>query len=390
MFIQRKIQDTLTQTLKKFPVVVLLGPRQVGKTTISKKIIFSPPKETYYLDLENSEDKDKLNDSSYFLGEYKDKCVIIDEAQLMPQLYSILRHLVDEYRIPARFLLLGSASPKLIKGVSESLAGRVSYLEQMPISLLEADKFNFSLHQHWYRGGFPEALLATSDTDFHQWMDNFIYTYIEKDIEYLFDTHLSTAVLRNFWIMLANNNGGLFNAEKYAGSLGVSVPTVKRYLDYFEAAYLINILQPWFVNVGKRLVKARKVYVRDSGVLHRLCRIHNYQNLFEHLIVGASWEGYVIEEIKRNLPTDLDLYFYRTHNGAEVDLILVRSITPIASIEIKFSNSPLASKGFYLSVDDLKTEKNYIITPSSETYSPRKNMVICSLVYFLKHELPSF
>jgi predicted AAA+ superfamily ATPase len=390
MFIKRNIQDKLNEALKKFPVVVLLGPRQVGKKTISKKIELPDGKNSIYLDLENAEDREKLKDISYFLHEYKNKCVIIDEAQLIPQLYSALRPLVDEHRVSARFLLLGSASPKLIKGVSESLAGRVAYLEQMPVSLSEASEYNISLKQHWYRGGFPEALLTETDIDFHQWMDNFIRAYIEKDIEYLFDTKLSSATLRNFWIMLANNNGGLFNAEKYANSLGVSVSTVKRYLNYFEAAYLVNNLQPWFVSAGKRLVKSNKVYIRDSGILHRLCRIHSFDNLFEHVLVGASWEGYVLEEIKRNLPSDLDLYFYRTHNGAEIDLILVKSITPIASIEIKFSNSPTASKGFYTAIEDIKTEKNYIITPSSETYSPKKNMIICSLINFIQLELPKF
>lgn len=385
--IRRILQKNLEQQLKKFPAVAILGQRQVGKTTLAKTIAKSMGSNTVYLDLERDSDLMKLNDAESYLEQHKDQCVILDEVQRKPNLYALLRSLIDDYRKPGRFMLLGSASPHLVKGVSESLAGRIYYAHLHPFNLLEIEK-KAVLKKHWFRGGMPEALLAKTDEDYINWTDAFISTYIQRDMPELFDVRFSVSVMRNFWTMLAHNNGAIWNAENYARSLGVTAPTVNRYLDFLEAAFIIHRLPAFFQNVKKRLVKAPKIYLQDTGVLHRLLRIADSEHLQGNPIVGASWEGYIVEQIFQLKNDTLDMYFYRTQDGAECDVVLAKAHKPIACIEIKYSNAPDVSKGFYLSADALKSKKNFVITPGSDTYMIKNHTMVCSIKKFLKDFLP--
>ncbi|GGH14339.1 ATPase [Pedobacter zeae] len=337
--------------------------------------------------MENPRDLAKLQDAYTFLENLQDQTVIIDEVQLLPELFSLLRPLIDAKRTPGRFILLGSASLELVKGVSETLAGRILYNELCPIGLTELPK-EIADDQHWFRGGFPEALLSETDTLSKEWTDDFIVSYIERDLAKMLGIELAPILLKNFWSMLAHLNGNLFNGESFARSLGVSAPTVNRYLDFLEGGYLIRRLPSWFVNAKKRLIKSPKTYIRDTGILHRLLNIPSYNDLFGHPAIGASWEGYVIEQIYQLKTKQTELFFYRTQTGAECDLLLAQGITPIACIEIKLSNAPTVSKGFINCTQDLEPKYKYIITPKSETYHTSNNIVVTNLRHFLLNILP--
>lgn len=383
MLITRNLAPQLRNRLKKSPAIAILGPRQVGKTTLAKSL----SDDYIYLDMENPRDVAKLQDAYTFLESLHDHTVIIDEVQLLPTLFSLLRPLIDAKRTPGRFILLGSASPELVKGVSETLAGRISYNELCPIGLTELPD-GLSFEQHWFRGGFPESLLSDNDLLSKEWIDDFIVSYVERDLAKMFSVDLAPTLLRNFWGMLAHLNGNLFNGESLARSLGVSAPTVNRYLDFLEGGFLIRRLQPWFVNAKKRLIKSPKTYIRDTGILHRLLNIPGYNDLFGHPAVGGSWEGYVIEQIYQVKTKQIDLFFYRTQTGAECDLILVQGITPIACIEIKLSNAPTVSRGFVSCINDLEPKYKYIITPKSETYLSSNDITVTNLKNFLLNILP--
>lgn len=384
--IKRHLETDLMQMLKQFPCVAILGPRQTGKTTLVKSLAKKIKKDTLYLDLEKPSDKLKLQDAESFLSYHKDKCIIIDEIQYMPELFNLLRALIDEKRKPARFIVTGSASPALVKGVSESLAGRVAYTELTPIGLHELSK-SFAINKHWFRGGFPDALTSKTDIKSKQWLAIFLKSYIERDLNQLFNITLTTSLLRNFWTMLSYNSASPWNAENYARALGVTGPTVNRYLDYLEGAFLIRRLQPWFANINRRLVKSPKIYIRDSGLLHRLANIETMDELKGNSIIGASWEGYVIEQIAQVVPPSITLFYYRTQDGAEVDLLLVKKNKVVSCIEIKVSKTASPSKGFYESIKVLKSSKNYIISPDSDLYPLHENVWMCSLKTFIQTEL---
>jgi predicted AAA+ superfamily ATPase len=384
--IERQIKGKIESRLRQSPAVAILGPRQVGKTTLAKVLAEACEKSFVYLDMENPRDLAKLADAYSFLEGLASSCVIIDEVQLKPDLFSILRPLIDANRVPGRFILLGSASPVLIKGVSESLAGRISYMELTPIGLKELPA-QISMEEHWFRGGFPDALLSADTTKAIHWLDDFIKSYAERDLAYLFGIELIPTTLRNFWSMLAHSNGNLWNAEVFARSLGITAPTVIRYVSFLEGGYLVRRLNPWFVNAKKRLIKSPKIYIRDTGILHRFLNIPDPANLPGHPGIGASWEGYVIEQISQCISNDLDMFFYRTQAGAECDLILVRGITPVACVEIKLNNSPTVSKGFISCAEDLNPKFRYIITPSSDTYMISHGVKVISLDQFLGTEL---
>ena len=383
--IKRNLQAQIQRKLTKSPAIAILGPRQVGKTTLAKQLK-TESQGIVYLDMENPEDQSKLVDVYRYLNRFEDSLVIIDEVQLMPVLFSVLRPLIDANRIAGRFILLGSASPQLVKGVSESLAGRITYTELTPIGLTELSE-DISYEQHWFRGGFPEALLAISDADSKDWLDDFIRSYVERDLAMLFNVNLSTITLRNFWSMLAHSNGNLLNLEVFARSLGVSATTVVKYLDFLEGGYMVRRLHPWFVNAKKRLVKSPKTYIRDTGILHRLLNIPSLDSLFGHPVAGSSWEGYVIEQIYQCKPNYTEMFFYRTQAGAECDIVLVQGITPVACIEIKLSNAPLVSKGFMSCVEDLEPKDKFIITPQSETYVTKNGVIVISLKDFIENKL---
>ncbi|SDM46749.1 hypothetical protein SAMN05421813_11310 [Daejeonella rubra] len=385
--IKRLAAKEISVLLKEFPAIALLGPRQVGKTTLAKDLVKKQKKEILYFDLESDSDAAKLQDPEYIFDQYKDHCIILDEVQRAPKLFAQLRPIIDSYRKPGRFILTGSASPDLIKGVSESLAGRIAFIELAPINLLEAKKSSISQDQHWFRGGFPLALLAKTEQAFIRWTENFIRTYIERDLSQLFGVALQEKLIRNFWHMLAANNGSIWNAEVYARSLGISAPTIKRYLDFLEGAFLIRQLPAWFVNTNKRLVKSPKIYLRDSGLLHVMNRVRTSAELPLNIGVGASWEGYVIEQIFQLKPDHLDLYFYRTHHGAECDVLLVNGIKPVLALEIKYSSSPVLTKGFYSVMEDLRLDQGWVIIPSGKPFKINGKVECSNLTYFLTDKL---
>ncbi|MFY9310876.1 MAG: ATP-binding protein [Bacteroidia bacterium] len=386
--IQRIEIAELTRLLKTSPAVALLGARQIGKTTLAKLYASKSKKQTLYLDLELESHFNRLqNDAESYLLKNKDKLIIIDEVQRMPKLFALLRALIDIDRKPARFLLLGSSSPHLIKGVSESLAGRIAYLDMGGINLAEALKSRIKQDVLWFKGGFPVALKLKQNRASQDWYNSLIKSYTEKDMSELFGTEFSAVIIRNFWSMLAHNNGSVWNKENYAKSLGVTAPTVGRYLEYMEGAFLLTRLQPWFFNSKKRLVKAPKIYIRDSGILHTLVKTADMDELAGHPAIGPSWEGFVLEQIRQLKPPHLDMYFYRTHQGAEADIVLVKGAKPIACIEIKLSTAPQVSKGFYQCVEDLKTNKNYVLIPSGDSYNAADNVVILSLSEFISMDL---
>ncbi len=387
--IQRALQPAIEKFLKAFPAIVLLGPRQVGKTTLVKLIAKNAKRKSVYLDLEKHSDYAKLNrDAEEYLLSYIDECVLIDEVQRMPSLFPLLRAVIDEKRKPGRFIVTGSASPDLLKGASESLAGRVAYFYMHPIGLHELPE-NINLKKHWFRGGFPPALTAKNAPLLNAWLDSFITTYIEKDLPQLFDIRFSPATMRKLWSMLAHLQSTILNAEKLGNSLDITGTTVKRYLDYLEGAFIIKRLQPFYINLGKRLVKAPKVYINDSGILHHLLRLENEKELMHHPGAGASWEGYVISQINYAKENRLDMYYYRTQAGAECDLVLTRGHVIKACVEIKLSKAPVAGKGFYQSVSDLKCKNNFIVCNADIDYKTKEGIRITGITTFIKKYLPA-
>lgn len=386
MVINRDDLAKLTLKASWAPAVAILGPRQCGKTTLAKAFGALQSNGFIYLDLESPTDKAKLTDAEAFFKYNEEKLVIIDEAQLMPELFSILRSVIDSNRRNGRFLLLGSASPNLVHGVTESLAGRISFLELGPLKFQEITNSGYNWRTHWLKGGFPQAFLTENNLAWADWMAAFIKTYTERDFRLLFGVNLNSVAIAKLWQMLAYNQGNIWKAEMYANSLGVSAPTANRYFEFLEGAFLVHRLQAFTANTNKRMVKAPKVYVKDSGIVHYVNRITDNDTLQSHPIIGASWEGYVIQQIYANRPEGMDMYYYRTQNGAEVDVVLIKANQPVACTEIKLSNAPTVSRGFYNCIDDLGTTKNYVITPSSDTY-PIKNIWVCSLEDFLKKYL---
>lgn len=352
------------------PSAALMGPRQVGKTTIALNIAETIP--AIYLDLENSLDLKKISDVVAFHNENSEKLVILDEVQRMPEVFAPLRGIIDKERRKGnksgQFLFLGSASIDLLKQSSESLAGRIAYLELHGIDVLEfAGKDQEKTNLLWLRGGFPESLLANSDNDSLSWRRDFIKTYLERDIPQL-GPRIPAQTLERFWTMLAHNQGGVLNASQLARNLEVSSVTIGRYLDLMTDLLLVRRLQPWTFNIGKRLVRAPKVYVRDSGITHALLNISNYNDLLGHPVVGGSWEGFVIENIMSVAPQGTLPFYYRTAGGAEIDLILEFSANEKWVIEIKRSTIPSLSKGFYIACDDVKPKRRYVVYSGKDRF----------------------
>jgi len=364
--IARRVFISLQKSLAEFPATALLGPRQVGKTTLARLVASELlPDKAVYLDLELPSDLAKLAEPELYLQGHQKRLVIIDEVQRAPELFPLLRALIDQDRRPGRFLLLGSASPELSRFGAESLAGRIIYNELSPFSLDETGTAELS--QLWTRGGYPPSFLAASDEESLRWREAFIATYLERDIPQL-GIRVPAAMLRRFWTMIAHHHGNLWNASAIANALGVSSPAASRYLDILCDTFIVRQLAPYSTNLKKRLVKSPKIYVRDSGLLHALLGIHNHEQLQGHPVIGASWEGMVIEQILAILPNGIAPYFYRTSAGAEVDLLLVpKNGSPVA-VEIKHSLSPKVSKSLRSVIDDLKCDRSFIIYPGIETY----------------------
>ena len=371
----------LVELLDYFPVLGITGPRQVGKTTLSRELAGRINKKLIYLDMENPTDLSKLSEPTLYFENNEDACIIIDEVQRMPELFPILRSVIDKNRIPARFILTGSASPELIRDSSESLAGRIAYKELTPFNYAEIRDHKLS-GLHWFRGGFPLSFLAPSDRISITWINNFIQTYIERDLP-LLGLQAAPTFLRNFWLMLAHIHGHVLNMELLSKSLEVTGPTIKKYIHFLSEAYLIRILPSFHVNIKKRIVKSPKIYIRDTGILHQLLGISNADMLAGHPMKGNSWEGYVIEQISLHVQNQYEMYFYRTHQGAECDLVLTIANKPEIAIEIKYTVAPRVSKGLRTSIEDLGTQKNFIICLSEEKYSIAENIIACSLDTFI-------
>jgi len=378
--IERKIENKLLKTISNFPVTGIIGPRQVGKTTLAKRLKDKINKETIYIDLENPRDIIMLSDPNLFFEANVDRCIILDEIQLMPELFSILRPMVDMNRIPTRFILLGTASPTLIRASSESLAGRIAYQELSGINLteLEVGKRN----QLWLRGGFPDAYLATDNDICMQWLDNFIKTYIERNLPML-GLNICPKILRNLWTMIASIHGNVINYSNISRSLELSSTTIKKYLDFLEQAFLIRQLQPLHANIKKRIVKSPKLYIRDTGILHNLLNIDSTTSLEGNPMKGNSFEGFAIEQILQIANNKYQSSFYRTHHDAECDLVLSKSSGPHFAIEIKYTSTPHLTKGNMISFEDIGAKFNFVITPDTEDYLIDKNIRVCSLQVFL-------
>ncbi|MCP5400534.1 MAG: ATP-binding protein [Sphingomonas sp.] len=365
--IERRIKSELVQRLEEVPAVVLLGPRQVGKTTLAQEI--GDERSSVYLDLESDADRARLADPEFYLDSHEDKLVILDEVHRFPDLFQILRGLIDRGRRKGlrtgRFLLLGSASIDLLRQSGESLAGRVSYLEMCP---LDGSEVGFDQHERlWTRGGFPDSFLASSDRLSQRWRQDFIRTYLERDIPML-GPRIAAETLRRFWTMLAHHQSGLHNAAEFARSLGVDAKTVAAYLDLLVDLLLVRRLEPWHSNTGKRLVKSPRVYVRDSGLVHTLLGLSTREDVLGHPVAGASWEGFVIESLIAVAPEGTYANFYRTAAGAEIDLLLTLPGGDIWAFEIKRSHAPKLERGFHHACADLAPARRFVIYPGKDSF----------------------
>lgn len=365
--IPRQKSQIVRARLDQFPAVALLGPRQVGKTTLAELIAEERP--SVYLDLEDAADREKLADAALYLAGHEDKLVILDEVQRMPELFQSLRGLIDRGRRrnirAGRFLLLGSASIDLLKQSGESLAGRIAYVELAPLGVREVD--GGAREKLWVRGGFPDSFLADGDETSAVWRENFIRTYLERDIPQL-GPRVPAETLRRFWTMLAHMQGGMLNAAQLARSLGVDGKTVARYLDLLVDLLLVRRLPPFHANVGKRLVKSPKVYVRDSGIVHALLGLDGREAVLGHPVAGGSWEGFVLENLLAAAPERTRAYFYRTAAGAEIDLVLEMPGGRLWAIEIKRGLAPTLDKGFHHARENLKPERSFIVYSGEDRY----------------------
>ncbi len=377
--IARQLYPEVEAALAREASVALVGPRQVGKTTLALAVADQRP--SVYVDLENPRDRAKLDDPAYFLTLHRDKLVILDEIHRAPGLFEVLRGLIDEGRRSGqgegRFLMLGSASIDLMKQ-SETLAGRIEYLELGPLSVLETPAPN-PIDRLWLRGGFPRSLLSRDDRDSLLWRENFIRTYLERDIP-MFGPRVPAETLKRLWTMLAHSQGSLLNASQLAQNLGVSSPTISTYIDLLCDLLVLRRLPPLVANVKKRLVKSPKTYVRDSGLVHALLGIETLDDLLSHPVVGHSWEGMVIETLLMAAPRRTQASFYRTAQGAEADLVLdLGAKHGRWVIEVKRSTAPSVTKGFATARQDLQPERAFMVYPGTERYPKRETLDVIGL-----------
>jgi predicted AAA+ superfamily ATPase len=371
-YIHRKIEIKLCNALSRSPVAALLGPRQSGKSTTAKMLLKDRP--SVYLDLQDRVDRNKLSEPELFFDRYRDQLICLDEIQLLPEFFSVLRSEIDKDRRPGRFLILGSASRDLIRQSTESLAGRIAYIDLTPFTIKEvAGIANWS--DTWLRGGFPESILAGNDTDSFDWRLDFIRTFMERDIPNL-GFNIPIPVIERLWLLLAHYHAQTVNYHKLAAAADISIPTLKKYLAILEQAYMVRLLPPAETNLKKRLIKSPKIYLRDSGILHALIGIEQYDSLLANPIAGASWEGFVIE----NLITEYDRFhpsFVKTSNGAEIDLILEKA-GKRHLFECKLSKAPKPSRGFYELLHAIKPETAWVVAPIDEPYEIKKGVAVCS------------
>jgi predicted AAA+ superfamily ATPase len=367
--IGRRILPALEKRVADVPAVVVLGPRQSGKTTLA--LALGEGRGALYLDLESEQDRAKLAEPELYLADHLDRLVILDEIHRAPGLFPVLRGLIDRARRGGRrsglYLLLGSASLDLLRQSGETLAGRVSYLELQPLDVLEAGVVPSDRERLWVRGGFPESFLAPSDSRSLRWRQDFIRSYLERDIPQL-GPRIAAERLRRFWTMLAHHQGGVLNVAQLARNVGVDAKTAAAYIDLLVDLLLVRRLQPWHANVGKRLVRSPKVYVRDSGLVHALLGIGDKEALVSHPVVGASWEGFAVEQLLAAAPEGVQGHFYRTSGGAEIDLVLGFPGGRVWAVEIKRSLTPRPERGFHSACADLGPERSFVVYPGEETF----------------------
>ncbi|MCY4425760.1 MAG: ATP-binding protein [Halieaceae bacterium] len=388
--IPRLLEDQILAALSTVPVVAILGPRQAGKTTLALEMASnSLGKEAAYLDLERDSDLVKLTDPEDYLKRFDNRLLIIDEVQRKPDLFRVLRSLIDARKRGGEkgghFLLLGSASRDLLQHTSETLAGRIRYLELSPFSLLEmhrAEVPDISIEKLWLRGGFPDCYLAESDDDSWNWRTDFIATYVERDIP-LMGPAIPATRMKRFWSMLAHWHGQQINLSALAKSLEVDHKTIRSYLDTLTDFYMVRQLPPWSGNTRKRLVKAPKSYLRDSGILHRLLNISDYESLLGHPVLGASWEGFVLESILVSLSSKWQYSYYRTAAQAEIDLVLEGPGRETWAVEVKRSFAPDVTKGYHSACDDIGATRKLVIYPGPDKFSLGRSTEALNLIAFL-------
>lgn len=383
--INRKYLAIVEEKLNHFPAVGLLGLRQIGKTTLAKEIAKKRP--SIYLDLENYRDLAKLEDPIKYFESHSKKLIILDEIHRKPEIFMTLRGLIDKGRRAGQkfgqFLILGSASLDLLRQSSESLAGRITYVEMNPFSLSELSDQYSKIYSLWMRGGLPDSFLAPSDKISLEWRQAFIKTYLERDVPQ-FGLRLPAETLHRLWSMLAHAQGDVLNVSKLAGSLGMNAQTATRYIDLLKDLFLLRKLQPWHNNLGKRLIRSPKIYVRDSGILHSLLNIQNVENILGNPAAGKSWEGFMIDNLLSFLPSTAEAYFYRSVRGAEIDLIIKHPDKRLIAIEIKLSSAPKLERGFYEACRDIKPTHRYVVYDGKESFEMRDGVTAISLPQLIK------
>ncbi len=372
-YIPRLLEDSVRKSLAKNPVTAVLGPRQCGKSTMVKNLI-SKTEAVVYLDLERPSDLQKLEDPEWYFESQQEKLICLDEIQRKPDLFPLIRSLVDDNRRPGRFLVLGSASQELIRQSSESLAGRISYKTLTPFLWSEIED-RVKLEDYISRGGFPVSLFQDNDSDSYAWRRDFISTFLERDL--LQFTGFSTVSMRRLWQMLAHTNGQILNLSKLGESLGISHTSVRNYVDLLENTFMVKQLRPWSGNTKKRLVKTPKVYLSDSGITAALLQLNSFDQAAGHPVFGSLWESTVIMNIIGHIP-DAQLSFYRTNHGHEVDIV-VSNKNKTYTIECKATVAPSVSKGFYKAAEDIQPDKQFIAAPVSKSYSMKKGIEVVSL-----------
>lgn len=365
-----KYLNEINLQFRVHPVCALLGPRQVGKTTLAQMFIEqSGQSQIPFFDLENPLDLAALENPMLTLSKYKNQLIVIDEIQRRPELFPILRVLVDEPKTNRQFLILGSASRDLIQQSSETLAGRIGYIEVMPFSLDEVP----NAHGLWLRGGYPRSFLTSSDEESYVWRQAYITTFLERDIPNL-GFQIPAQQMRRFWLMLAHYHGQILNASEIGKSLGISDHIVRRYLDILNGTFMIRILNPWFENLGKRQVKSPKIYFRDSGILHALVGIRTTFDLDIYPKLGSFWEGFAVEEVIRHMQaTPEECYFWKTQSGAELDLMIIKNGKRLG-FEIKYTDSPKATRSMHIACQDLKLDHLYVLFPGNKEFPISENM----------------
>jgi predicted AAA+ superfamily ATPase len=388
--IQRTLLKVLGNALQSMPVVAILGPRQVGKTTLALEAAQLIKKKSSYLDLESDEDYNKLTDPEAYLNRFSQELLIIDEIQRKPDLFRIIRGIVDKRKRKGEraghFLLLGSASRDLLQQSSETLAGRIRYLELTPFHLYELQRFEgkkLDIEKLWLRGGFPDSYLSNDDNESWLWRNDFISTYMERDLP-MMGVGIAPALLKRFWKMLAHYNGNQINYSEFGRSLELSHTTVKKHLDVLTDFYMVRQLPPWSGNIKKRLVKSPKIYIRDSGILHALLNLSSVDALLSFPSVGASWEGFVVEQILNVLDSKWNYFYYRTATQNEIDLVLYSPDKKIWAIEIKRSSAPKLGRGFFEACQDVKATNKWVVNAYPNRYPLSNGVEVIGIQDFLE------